>query len=649
MKQYPYIRPTLLGLAGLMLAFWPDAANAQTATIPMPPGAIQPNGDPNDNTLDWGVWWQNTGTATEVFDPTVSSSTNIPGSIHVTILMPGAAANPGGGANISFGDFIAAVGPSGWLGQDESSEVDFSRYSALSFDILVNTATSSNTDIPINLFSWDYDQVQIGSVSIPATMAWQHVSIPIPATFTFNDTNAPPPNGTAWGFFDWYPNTPPACSDFWIDNVQLVGEGFIPPPKMTISKAVQGLNLFAGSGANNYYSRENIETTAADYSWAKAPGPVSYSFTITNYPIPSGDAFQVQIFLCPNPGTESAVDWGETNIVFMELDSGTDWASWNFRYKTNNANNNTMLFGAGGLATIGTNTAIGTWTVTFNNNTNVTMLIPGGASTNFNIPDPTGATTALFASNVVLYFGVQANGTAGQNDHIVASDFSVTGLGSADFNDNFVADAGELNTNIWEVNAAFPACVIMVGPDNPYWIEWTTPASGYTLQSTAALSTNMLWSSPTTWHSFFNGADVTQLINTNDLPAGNADFFALVQRTASQLLVLLPGETNAPGTATGKTGTPTPVDLISANGEVVVTVLAVDAHWYPIAGNNDTVQISSSDPSGFVVGANPVALNNGSAQVTWYFQTPGTQTITATDTSNTSISPNTDTISVLNQ
>jgi hypothetical protein len=112
---------------------------------------------------------------------------------------------------------------------------------------------------------------------------------------------------------------------------------------------------------------------------------------------------------------------------------------------------------------------------------------------------------------------------------------------------------------------------------------------------------------------------------------------------------LLPGETNAPGTATGKTGTPTPVDLISANGEVVVTVLAVDAHWYPIAGNNDTVQISSSDPSGFVVGANPVALNNGSAQVTWYFQTPGTQTITATDTSNTSISPNTDTISVLNQ
>ena len=46
-----------------------------------------------------------------------------------------------------------------------------------------------------------------------------------------------------------------------------------------------------------------------------------------------------------------------------------------------------MIYGSGTLASIGTNTALGTWTVTFNNNTNVTMTVPGGASTNFNIPD----------------------------------------------------------------------------------------------------------------------------------------------------------------------------------------------------------------------------------------------------------------------
>ncbi len=119
---------------GLTLACWPDAANAQTATIPMPPGAIQPNGDPTDTTLDWGIFWHGyqgaDGTATEVFDPTVSSSSSIPGSIHVTIFLAGNTASnaPAGAANLCIGDFITAgIGYNTWLGANQSSALDFSQ------------------------------------------------------------------------------------------------------------------------------------------------------------------------------------------------------------------------------------------------------------------------------------------------------------------------------------------------------------------------------------------------------------------------------------------------------------------------------------------------------------------------------------------
>ncbi len=58
-----------------------------------------------------------------------------------------------------------------------------------------------------------------------------------------------------------------------------------------------------------------------------------------------------------------------------------------------------------------------------------------------------------------------------------------------------------------------------------------------------------------------------------------------------KLQLLLPGETAAPGTASGKTGTPA---AQTAGTVYSVTVNAVDANWNLI-DINDTVAISSSD------------------------------------------------------
>ena len=103
----------------------------------------------------------------------------------------------------------------------------------------------------------------------------------------------------------------------------------------------------------------------------------------------------------------------------------------------------------------------------------------------------------------------------------------------------------------------------------------------------------------------------------------------------NQLQVLLPGETAAPGTVTGKTGAPT---AQTAGTAFNVTVNAVDAGWNVIS-TNDTVAISSSDANA-VLPAN-AALVAGTKTFSVTSKTSGAQTVTASDVTNGGIAPNT--------
>src|SRR5437867_179709 len=62
----------------------------------------------------------------------------------------------------------------------------------------------------------------------------------------------------------------------------------------------------------------------------------------------------------------------------------------------------------------------------------------------------------------------------------------------------------------------------------------------------------------------------------------------------SQLQVLLPGETAAPGTSSGKTGSPSPQ---TAGIPFLVTVNACDASWSLVPSVTHTMRILSSDAS----------------------------------------------------
>ncbi|MDB6018143.1 MAG: hypothetical protein JWR19_2632 [Pedosphaera sp.] len=96
----------------------------------------------------------------------------------------------------------------------------------------------------------------------------------------------------------------------------------------------------------------------------------------------------------------------------------------------------------------------------------------------------------------------------------------------------------------------------------------------------------------------------------------------------SQLQVLLPGETAAPGTTTGKTGTPTG---LTTDSSLTVTVKSVDANWN-VVSTSDTVAITSSDVNA-TLPAN-AALLAGTKTFTVNLNTVGNWAVTATDVSN---------------
>src|SRR6185295_8719596 len=103
----------------------------------------------------------------------------------------------------------------------------------------------------------------------------------------------------------------------------------------------------------------------------------------------------------------------------------------------------------------------------------------------------------------------------------------------------------------------------------------------------------------------------------------------------AKLQVLAPGETAAPGTANGKTGTPA---AQTAGTGFSVTVNAVDANWNLIS-TNDTVAITTTDPND-VLPAN-AALVAGTRTFTLTNRTAGSWTVTASNVTHTAIATST--------
>jgi hypothetical protein len=125
--------------------------------------------------------------------------------------------------------------------------------------------------------------------------------------------------------------------------------------------------------------------------------------------------------------------------------------------------------------------------------------------------------------------------------------------------------------------------------------------------------------------STFTAKDITDTSKSSSTSSA----IAVAAGPFAQLQVLLPGETAAPGTATGKTGSP----IQAMTGQPFsVAVNAVDANWNKVKAATDVISLASSDTAAVLPADAALAAGALTASVT--LNTVGSATVTATDSSD---------------
>jgi len=401
------------------------------------------------------------------------------------------------------------------------------------------------------------------------------------------------------------------------------------------------------------YPNETVLGT--DFGWYGKPGPVSYSFTITKFP--TQNDYAANLFLIPNATmmytpNDTSVDWNCTNSVIFSIAANTSnpATNWNvsFSVKTNlQANNPNLTLVRFNYPTIPN----GTWTVTFHNNTDFTITPPDHSyATNSSLPpDAMELVTGHAVGDTALtpYFGIMNGALSNIGVPCVFGGVAIQGA-STNLNDAF--DAGVFDTNIWTKLTDYAPDIMVLTSDVKGYLSWNVPndqnytslivapsptgpwsdlstSANWLLVNGSAGSTHQAVLSKSALHAVLGGAET------------NAAYFRLVKRVATQLQILLPGETNAPGTATGKIGTPTPQ---TSGNPFDLTINACDATWH-IASSSDSVAITSDDTTAFL--PPNATLAGGTVTITgnFFFGSSGTWTVTATDTTNPAISAGTST------
>jgi hypothetical protein len=167
------------------------------------------------------------------------------------------------------------------------------------------------------------------------------------------------------------------------------------------------------------------------------------------------------------------------------------------------------------------------------------------------------------------------------------------------------------------------------------------PANNFRLQSSTTVESGSWTNSPLA--GFAAGGKQTILLPPGAQPGPNAGYFRLMRESvAARLIVILPGETFAPGTATGKTGTPINQPTLT---DFNVTVQMVDKDYFPVRTSTDTIQLSATPAPGQTLVLPPnTALVNGAITLSVSSWDAGTATLTATSTTNPTIQPGSSTV-----
>jgi hypothetical protein len=606
--------------------------------------------DSPSSTASW-IFWYGLGfnNTAMTFDQTMDAK-NDPNSGSLQVALP---FGTNGDQAVWFGTFHNAYG------YDGTTILDGTKFTNITFDVHVDPSAPLSPaggfgTLQVGLVRQNWPNggtFDPNSPTIPAsaTNGWVHLNQTIDQTGSGLDTVA----GVNFKYtsYSGYPKSP---ITFWIDNLDVHLSPTKPaPPKLvpSFTHPTAGLNLFSSGSNGDQYQRTNLKLqNTSGVGWLGASGPVKYSLTITNFPTAATyPGYQAHIFITTGTpaNTETAPDYAEANLAFLDIRENADGTAYAaFRYKTNQPNGNAMVYANGTLGIAGSSNVLGTWSMSFSQNTNITLTSPDGHVLQTNI---TAGAAALFADPLNVYFGAQPNSPASFGQSVVLSSASISGI-TTPVNANFLTDNGLLDTNnTWSIVAADPATVQMFTNDpGALWVKWSLPDSGFGLQTSSNLANTASWFALTgpdaTVGPFLSFASAgSRMVHLPSSVVGNSSavFFRLNQQVFTKLQVLLPGETNAPGTVSGKTGTPTP-QKVGVPFDVTVNALDNAGH---IINSTDTIHLTSTDSSATLPPDAALAAGTGTFSVT--LNAAGSFTVTAADvTDSTKTSGTSSSVSV---
>ncbi len=480
---------------------------------------------PDASSATFSRWWGG-AVQTYEFDPAVDVDNNAgSGSQKITVAF----------------DLAAYGGDNQFAAQFNFANYNGTEFTNFTFDIKFapTSPLQDNTfgNLEYGLSPSDFSQIQLGTVAIAGTnTGWTHVSARIdPATPKLDNLR-----GVWFKIWSGGGNGMTGTSVIWIDNVTLNANTNVappPPPTIAIAKANPGLKIFA-SQPGQQYQRQNVYTRdSSGYSWVGAGGPVTYALTLADYPSGANEGFQSHLFLVPGSGLpdwENSPDWNEPNLLFLDIGNGADGTGFaSLRYKTNLPNGNTMTYNAdptkgpvGTIASVSSPSPNGTWSITFANDTDVTLTAPGGATATATL---SAEAVALFSRSNHVYVGAQPNRLNNIGQSVTIKRLQITGIASPV--DEHFTDPGVLSGTTWNVSAGDRAGLIPVPADADFWLSWALPDTGWTLQWAEDLDNNF-WNDIALPSSLNIGGQRRSLVRVADLPTaffGNY-FFQMILR-----------------------------------------------------------------------------------------------------------------------
>jgi hypothetical protein len=395
------------------------------------------------------------------------------------------------------------------------------RYTYAAFDIYVeNTGNLPGPGLGIAQVFLNSGWTFVGSAPVNTSMIgkWTHVEMPMPSTATSDR------------FFFQLGGSMTNSLRYYIDNVQLYKP--VTAPTIGITKAGTAGVRITMNNDNDQWQRNAIVTpeNTGPYLWVQQGAyPVSYSCTITNFPdAVTHSGFEAHMYLVNGDtgggnALNGATDWNSPDIFIFRVENLAAGGvraqiQWKTNYPNANATNVPVIVDAA--------SAIGTWTVTFTDQTNGTLSGPGITATNFALPEDVVFNNFNSGSSYIQFGMFKNDGVPDGHNNQAHGTFSrVTFNGAvAPFDDSF-SGLTLTNNYVWRRTSASAVTHIPLG--TAWFINWSLPADGFVPQS--APSVTGPWGDPGIVNLFQSGASMFGQIPQSALPPGNNGFFRLAR------------------------------------------------------------------------------------------------------------------------